>query len=236
MIALEDVDPNRVYVMGYSAGGDGVYQLAPRMADRWAAAAMMAGHPNDAAPESLRNTAFTLHMGENDTPYNRNTVAENWGRRLAELKAEDPAGYDHWVEIHEGKGHWMDRADAAALPWMAERTRNLRPKYVVWRQDDVTHERFYWLAVDAPERGRMITARADRRSVEGQEVTLNDDSGPLRIRLDDELFDLDAPVRVIRGDEVIHRSTPPRTIGTLHRTLQERGDPQGMFSAEIVVE
>ena len=30
------VDPNRVYLMGYSAGGDGVFQLAPRMADRFA--------------------------------------------------------------------------------------------------------------------------------------------------------------------------------------------------------
>ena len=45
MILFEDVNPNRVYIMGYSAGGDGVYQLAPRMADRLAAAAMMAGHP-----------------------------------------------------------------------------------------------------------------------------------------------------------------------------------------------
>jgi len=44
-IVFEDVDPDRVYVMGYSAGGDGVYQLAPRMADSFAAAAMMAGHP-----------------------------------------------------------------------------------------------------------------------------------------------------------------------------------------------
>ncbi|MEM8736596.1 MAG: transglutaminase domain-containing protein, partial [Planctomycetota bacterium] len=47
MVLLEDVNPNQVYIMGYSAGGDGVFQLAPRMADRLAAAAMMAGHPNE---------------------------------------------------------------------------------------------------------------------------------------------------------------------------------------------
>lgn len=40
------VDPNRVFLTGYSAGGDGVYHLAPRMADFLAGAAMMAGHPN----------------------------------------------------------------------------------------------------------------------------------------------------------------------------------------------
>ncbi|MGY0408621.1 MAG: hypothetical protein ACWIPJ_09770, partial [Polaribacter sp.] len=48
-VIKENVNPNKVYILGYSAGGDGLYQLAPRMADRWAAASMMAGHPGDAS-------------------------------------------------------------------------------------------------------------------------------------------------------------------------------------------
>ena len=70
LIISNDVNPNRVYILGYSAGGDGVYQLGPRMADRLAAAAMMAGHPGDAAAENLRNLPFTIHMGELDRSYN----------------------------------------------------------------------------------------------------------------------------------------------------------------------
>ena len=42
MVVCEGVNPDKVYVMGYSAGGDGVWRLAPRLADRWAAASMMA--------------------------------------------------------------------------------------------------------------------------------------------------------------------------------------------------
>ena len=38
LIVLENIDPDRVFFIGYSAGGDGVYQLAPRMADRLAGA------------------------------------------------------------------------------------------------------------------------------------------------------------------------------------------------------
>ena len=38
-VACRGVNPDKVYLMGYSAGGDGVWQLAPRMADRFAAAA-----------------------------------------------------------------------------------------------------------------------------------------------------------------------------------------------------
>ncbi|MFG0291836.1 MAG: transglutaminase domain-containing protein, partial [Phycisphaerales bacterium JB050] len=87
------VDPNRVYLLGYSAGGDGVYQLAPRMADRYAAASMMAGHPNDASPLGLRNLPFALFMGGKDSAYNRNKVVQQWGDRLDDLQKQDPAGY-----------------------------------------------------------------------------------------------------------------------------------------------
>ena len=82
MVVLEGVDPNRVYLLGYSAGGDGVYQMAPRMADRWAAAAMMAGHPNGVSLLSLRNVPFALQVGANDSAYNRNTVGREYGELL----------------------------------------------------------------------------------------------------------------------------------------------------------
>ena len=78
MIAKYNVNPNKIFLLGYSAGGDGVYQLAPRMADRFAAASMSAGHPNDASPLGLRNIGFSIHMGNNDSAYNRNLVAEEW--------------------------------------------------------------------------------------------------------------------------------------------------------------
>ena len=229
---LEGVDPNRVYLLGYSAGGDGVYQLAPRLADRFAAAAMMAGHPNDARPEGLRNLPFTLHMGANDSAYSRNKVAATWKTRLAELKESDPEGYPHWVEIHEDKGHWMDRDDAAAIPWMAKSTRNPFPKRVVWVQDDVTHPRFYWLANPAPARGATITA-----TLTGQEIVLSDVNavGTIHIRLNDAMLDLDRPVRVVRGEELLFEGKVPRTIETLAKTLEERGDRTAVWSAELVV-
>ena len=105
MILVHDVDPDRVYITGYSAGGDGTYQLAPRMADWFAGAGMMAGHPNETQPDGLRNLAFTLHMGGNDGNFNRNGIAREWSTRLDDLAAKDPGGYPHFVKVHEGKGH-----------------------------------------------------------------------------------------------------------------------------------
>ncbi len=231
-IHLEGVDPDRVFVLGYSAGGDGVYQLAPRMADRFAGAAMMAGHPNDARPEGLRNLPFTLHMGGDDAAYSRNAVAVKWKERLAELRELDPLGYEHWVEIHEGKGHWMDREDALAIPWLAPRTRNLRQKTIVWVQDDVTHSRSYWLAVPEPRRGVRIDATQNGQVIE----VAASHSVQLSIRLDDTMLDLDQEVIVRQRGRVLFRGIVPRTISAVAKTLAERGDPRGVWSAEVTVD
>lgn len=124
LIAIDDVNPNRVFITGYSAGGDGVFQLAPRMADQLAAAAMMAGHPNETKPDGLRNLPFTLHMGGKDSAYNRNTIAQTWSDKLDELKKADAGGYEHWAKIYPDKGHWMGGEDREGIKWMLKYTRD----------------------------------------------------------------------------------------------------------------
>ncbi len=233
MIVFEDVNPDRVYIMGYSAGGDGAYQLAPRMADRWAAAAMMAGHPGDASPLSLRNIGFAIYMGGKDGAYKRNELAAEWKKKFADLKAADPEGYHHLVTIYPNKGHWMDREDAAALPWLAAQTRDALPKKVVWRQDDVTHDRFYWLLVSRQLAKKGTTVVATRN---GQHINLEADGvDEVTVLLNDAMLDLDQPVRITSGKRLLFEGSVERTIATLSRTLAERGDPQGVFSAAVTV-
>lgn len=233
LVVFEDVDPNRVYVLGYSAGGDGVYQLAPRLADRWAAASMMAGHPNETSPLGLRNVPFSIHVGENDSAYNRNQVARAWEQQLGELRRNDPDGYIYDVKLYPGKGHWLDREDAAAIPWMAQFARNPFPPRIVWKQDDVPRLRFYWLAVGQGDfRGRAeVTAQRDGQIFHIQAK----DVDRLTIRLSDEFVDLDQPVSVMSADRELFRGRVPRTIGVLAKTLAEHGDPQSVFSGEISV-
>lgn len=234
LIVFEEVDPNRVYLLGYSAGGDGVYQLAPRMADRLAAAAMMAGSPNEASPLGLRNLPFTIHVGGNDAAYGRNEVARKWGKELDDLRSADPQGYEHWVKIYEGKGHWLDREDAAALPWMARFVRNPLPHKIVWRQDDVTHGRSYWLAVDNDRRqaGDQATAELNERRVDLTATGVE----RLTVRFHDRLLDLDAPLSIVHEGRVVFEGQVPRTIATLAATLAERGDPRAVFSGEVSVD
>ena len=233
MIVFEDVDPDRVYLLGYSAGGDGVYQLAPRMADRFAAASMMAGHPNEASPLGLRNIAFTIHMGGKDSPYNRNKVAAEWGQKLDALQADDPEGYVHWTKIYEEHAHWLQKEDAAALPWMAKHTRNPLPTRVVWRQDDVTHGRFYWLAVGEQDRRKGTEVRC---TLKGRTFDVQADGvEQLTIRLNDRMLNLGEEIKVTSQGRELYKGHVKRTIGLLAQTLAERGDPALVFTGEITV-
>jgi len=233
LVVFEGVNPNRVYLMGYSAGGDGVYQLGPRMADRWAAASMMAGHPNDSSPLSLRNTGFSIQVGGKDSAYNRNKVAAQWGEQLKQLKAEDPEGYPHMVKIYPNKGHWMDLEDRIAVPWMAKFTRNPVPPSIVWHQDDVAHSRFHWLSVAGESRKGRSQIRA---SYKDQQITLATSSVPeVTFRLNDSMMDLDKRITVTHNGNTLFTGTLPRSIQTIARTLAERGDPASLFSAEVTV-
>lgn len=234
MIIFEEVDPDKVYLMGYSAGGDGVYQLAPRMCDRFAAAAMMAGHPNETSPQGLRNLPFALQVGENDKSYRRNKIAVSWGEKLAELQENDPQGYPHFVKIHKNKGHWMNLEDSIAVPWMAKYKRNRFPDRIVWKQDDVTHKRSYWISLPDEQikpRGLVIVSKKDQ-SIDIQD---RDQANQIDIMLNDEMVDFDKPVTVSHKGKVIFERKPRRSISEIHRTLKERGDPGLVFSSRLSI-
>jgi hypothetical protein len=231
MIMLYEVNPNKVYLMGYSAGGDGVYQLAPRMADRFAAAAMMAGHPNETSPIGLRNLPFTIHMGENDTPYNRNKVAKEWKENLKDLRSNDPEGYPHLVKIHQGKGHWMELLDTVAITWMSRYIRNTFPKKVVWQQDDVTHNRFYWLKDKNPTERSLIVASIEGQTIEIENTSVSD----FTIMLNDSLVDMDKSVLVKYNGKELFNGTVPRTSTIILKSIREYGDPKSVYYGEIPI-
>ena len=230
----EGINTNRVYLTGYSAGGDGTYQLAPRMADQLAAAAMMAGHPNDASPLGLRNLPFALHMGAEDGAYHRNEIAANWKIMLDSLQQQDPDGYIHDVQLHEGMGHWMQHKDTVAIDWMTQFSRNPYPQKVVWKQSGVTHNRFYWLAVPANEAMKKAEVIA---SISGQTITIEKATliPSLIVLLNDEMLDLNKKVKVIYQGKEIYHAVPTRNIATIWQSLSERNDTNQVFSAKITI-
>ncbi len=225
MVAKYGVDPNKVYLMGYSAGGDGVYQLAPRLADRFGAASMMAGHPNGVSADGLYNLPFRIYMGGKDSAYQRNEVAAKWKEKLAKLQKER-GGYEHKVTIYPEDGHWMKKKDAEAVPWMASQTRDPWPKKVIWGKSGTRSERFYWLG-GKPE--GVIEAE-----VKGPEIAINgagDDE--ITLYLSDELIDLEEQIRVKIDNKVVFEGNVERTSESIESSLKHRLDAR--MSASVIL-
>lgn len=232
-VAFEGVNPDKVYLMGYSAGGDGVWRMAPRMADSWAAASMMAGHPGDVSLLNLRNLPFMIWCGEHDAAYHRNTLAAQRGLQMDSLQQHDPMGYVHQTHIIKGAGHWMNRVDSAAVPWMQQFRRNPYPKQIVWRQAEVVKPYFYWLGAPKHELapGKMV-----RAFIHGNQVDITAcDYSSLTIYLNDDLVDLDKAIIIKYGKRLLFRGRVRRKESTMRQTLTQRNDWAYMFPAMVEV-
>jgi len=232
-IACMDVNPNKVYLLGYSAGGDGVWRLAPRLADKWAAASMMAGHPGDVSLVNMLNIPFSIWCGALDAAYERNKCCTERIAELDSLHQAHPDGYVHQGHIVEDKGHWMDRKDTLAIGWMASYQRNPYPKHIIWRQEEVTQPHFYWLSVpvDEQKRGREVEVLISGNTIELKRC----DYSSLIFSLNDELIDLDKKVTVHYHGHVLFKGRLKRSRQTMRTTLFTRNDPFYSFPAQLQV-
>ena len=234
MIVCKGVNPNKVYLMGYSAGGDRVFLAAPRLADHFAAASMMAGHPGDVGLLNLRNLPFMIWCGADDSAYNRNMECAKRGEEMDALQEKTPEGYIHQTHILEGKGHWMDREDAAALPWMEKFVRNPYPQALVWCQEEVLRESFYWISVPREEimRGKEVRIRVKKNTIHIERC----DYSRLTFYLNDSIVNLDKKVKVMKDGQMLFKGKVARSERVMTETMEQRGDPMYCFPARLVVD
>ena len=111
--------PDQVYLLGFSAGGDGVYQIAPRLADRFAAVNMSSGHPNGVQLWNMANCPISLQAGIRDY-YDegvlRSVRAAQFEETLSGYHEKLGSGYEHKVWIHVPEGHnYTDSEDSLSL-------------------------------------------------------------------------------------------------------------------------
>ena len=229
MIAFRNVNPNKVYLTGYSAGGDGVYHLGPRMADRWAGAMMSAGHPNGAKMESLYNTCYGIAMGKQDSAHNRYNVAVQYADRLGQLQNQY-GGYRYTTGFYD-TGHGMGGRESSQLNWVMQCNRIDTPAKVVWnvRQND----RFYWLKTQNTSRGLFEVVRSGN--------TFNVEQAPnsmhFILRFNDRMIKFGNAVKVKNQlGQVEGTCTPSRKISVILNTIIERGDPKQVYSDECTIQ
>ena len=192
---------------------------------------MMAGHPGDVSLVNLRNTPFMIWCGADDSAYDRNRLDALRGMEMDSLQQADPDGYVHQTHIMEGMGHWMMRADTAAVAWMAQYRRNPYPTDIVWQQEEVLRENFYWISVpkDQLKRGQRIRLSCHDNAIDISECTYD----RITLWLNDELVDLDKTVTVSYQGREMFRGKIRRSRENIVESLYSRNDPSYAFPAKI---
>lgn len=228
------ININRVYLTGFSAGGDGAYHLAPRMAPRLAGVSMSAGHPNGISLASVRNIVMTLDMGELDTDYDRAQICEEYGRKLDQYQKQDPEGYEHKWQIRQGKEHWMDGEEIASINYLLKKRRRVYPNKLVWQQnDDEPIKYFNWLELDDDQINGKSLIRA-QFSNNVYSITTNDVSR-LNVRVSHAMVDLSRPVTVTWNGKQVFNGIVQVNNDAISKSISLYADPYEIYVASIPV-
>lgn len=223
-----DIDPDKVFIMGYSHGGYGAYAIGPKMPDRFAAihASAAAATDGETTAKTLLSTPFTALVGEHDTMYGRYERNLKFRKEVEALRGDRTDIYPVKVTISYGKGH-SDLSDGDKIADMYPFVRNPVPREVDWLMtDDVIHD-FFWLHVANPAKQGEISGSCVSNTFA---LTANENVADLTILMDSRLVDFTRPVSIeVNGTTIKRHFTP--SLKTLCETLARRGDPAYAFSA-----
>jgi predicted esterase len=224
-----DVDPDKVYLIGYSHGGYGAFFIGPKIPDRFAAVHSSAAAPTDGtiSPKNLRNTRFTFMVGEKDTAYGRKERCERFDKEVQELKKANPGDFPVDMELKQGFGH-TGLPDRDKIKELYEFTRNPVPRHLSWELTDTVIGEFFWLSVAKPAKDQGVDAVVKDNTVK---ITTRNVK-QFALGLDSRLIAFDKPLQVSLNGTMQTLTVRPRLV-TLCASLLERGDPQLAYTCRV---
>lgn len=225
-----DIDPDKIFLLGYSHGGYGAYAIGPKMPDRFAEihASAAAGTDGETTAKTLRTTPFTAMVGELDTAYDRYARNLRFQKEVETLRGSRTDIYPVTVTVVKGNGH-TGLPDRDLIPEMYPAVRNPVPRELDWLQTDSVVRDFFWLHVPQPGKGQEILASChDNRFV----VTTNEKVSEIQVLMDARLVDFSKPVSIELNGSTVTRKLQPG-LKTFCETLARRGDPAYAFSAAL---
>ena len=225
-----DVDPNKIFLMGYSHGGYGAFAIGPKMPDRFAAIHASAAAPTDGetTAKTLRNTIFTCMVGEKDTLYGRYERDQRFAESVEQLRAGRSDIYPVRVDIISGNGH-TGLPDRDNIQAMYPAVRNPVPRELTWLMTDQVITDFFWLHTDQPGKEIEIDGRCGANRIE---ITTSPKTGSGAVLLDSRLVDFDQPVALTFNRQTFTHKLQP-SLRVLCATLARRADPELAFVAQI---
>ena len=225
-----DVDPDKVFIMGYSHGGYGAFAIGPKMPDHFAAIHASAGAPTDGetTAKTLRNTIFTYMIGENDHAYGRLDRDRAFDEKVKKLRGDRTDIYPVTMEFEPGYNH-PNLPDREKIKDMYPAVRNPVPRELTWEMTDKVIKNFFWLQTPDPGKKHEIDAICRDNHIT---VTTTTNVTAADVLLDSRLVDFSQPVIIeVNGHSSTRKLKP--SLATFCQTLEEHGDPEMAFSARV---
>jgi len=191
------IDEDRIYLCGFSMGGDAAFNLGLHTPDRWAACMPVCGKYDEIdAVSNGRYLPYAIHVGGKDT------VRPPACCKPGYLRACE-SGFGSWTYTqYDEMGHsfWVDWTGAAK--WLLSQTRVKNPPQVTFGTVDLNYNKAYWVEILSLEKyGRRGTVNASITKQTVQVTTNNVDG--YRLKLEKPLLDPSQPVTIIEnGREV----------------------------------
>lgn len=225
-----DVDPNKVFIMGYSHGGYGAFAIGPKEPDLFAAIHASAGAPTDGETtgKTLRNSIFTCMVGEKDTAYGRFERDQKFVASINEFRGDRKDIYPVIVQFIPDAPH-SGLPDRDKIREMYSACRNPVPRELTWLMTDKVITDFFWIRTDAPDKQMEFDALCRDNKVTVS-TTPNLTTGS--VLLDARLVDFKKPVVLDFNGKTTSQKLQP-SLKTLCETLVRRGDPELAFTAEL---
>jgi hypothetical protein len=212
VIGTYAVDFDRVYLAGWGRGVAAATRIASESPDLFAGVVGRSGDVAEGMPHENFANLPTLFLSGG-------AGATDFSERIT--KAE----YKNCTLVAEG-------GEPEILAWMKEHPRVSNPAHVVFVSSNRYVNKAYWLEVPAAEGERRIEATIDR---ETNTITVKGEGAEsLTLYFNDELVDLDRPVKVVCNG-VQHLDEIPRNVTTMLDLMwNRRSDPGKLYTARNV--
>jgi dienelactone hydrolase len=234
ILQVLNVDPNRVYLTGFSNGGTGTFLYATLWPHRLAAAASLMGGglpffgPEPPAVDNIRALPVLFVHGDKDEVIpTRATVAT-----VKEIQRRDATAP---VESHilAGRGHdiVVGADDGLTLPFLEARKRDPFPRRLRFATRSLEFARAFWIEIKAKD-GGLADAQAEIGPENTIDVTTHRISH-LRLLLRRELISGEGPVLVRWNGREAFRDPFQEDCALLASTWQKTHDPFLAHSFEV---
>ena len=261
--AQYDIDPDRVYVVGFSMGGTGSWHMAGRFPDLFAGAAPCNGvlMAQPVSQVQTKEEVQTIQYGLVPNTYNlplyfcTGSVDKNcrpgtylftWDV-IQDLRQEYPEGYKQiQFEYHIGVAHAFGPGQPSkALKWLAAQKRNTYPKKLVWEYaanphplpdgKDTTrrYQKHTFYWIRHDHPEDRMEIIATRKGNEFDVSLVGAEAEGLYVMLNPNMIDVSKEVVVRLEGEEVYRGKPEPDVLTIVESLDSKLDKSLTFDRKV---